>query len=57
MNRILLPSKSITCRCHVLRSLKGLKPDEGNLHRAKKSEDEEGVVGHVDAVGVAVHQD
>jgi hypothetical protein len=27
------------------------------LHRAKKSEDEEGVVGHVDAVGVAVHQD
>ena len=41
----------------MFRGLDRLKPDEGDLHGAEQAEDEEGVVGHVDAVGKPVHQD
>ena len=32
----------------MLRGLDGLEPDERDLHRAKETHDEEGVVRHVD---------
>ena len=41
----------------MLWGLNRLKPDEGDLHGAEQAEDEEGVVGDVDAVGEPVHQD
>ena len=46
-----------TCRCHVFGRLNRLEADEGDLHGAEQAEDEEGVVGDVDAVGEPVHQD
>ena len=44
------PERSLTCGRHVLRGLDGLEPDEGDLHGAEEPDDEEGVVGHVDAL-------
>jgi len=41
----------------VLRGFNRLKPDKWNLHGAKQTKDEEGVVGNVDPVGKAIHQD
>lgn len=41
----------------MLWGLNRLKPDEGDLHGAEQSEDEEGVVGDVDPVWEPVHQD
>ncbi len=41
---------------HVLGGLDRLEADEGDLHGAEQADDEEGVVGHVDAVAVTAHQ-
>ena len=48
--------RHLTCRGHVLRSFDGLETHEWDLHWAEETDDEESVVGDVDPLGVAVHQ-
>ena len=50
------PPLQLTRWSHVLAGPNGLEAHEGHLHREHQAQDKEGGVGHVDAGGVAAHQ-
>ena len=41
----------------MLGGLDGLESDEGDLHRTDETNDEKGVVGHVNSMRKSVHED